>query len=689
MAYVKPISYWKTRRNVQFQLKHHPYLKIDKSKVPKQIQEPSNLDIPVTNTALNFTSSPTVSQTGHDNVRLSTRPSESKHLFNNTLNNPGVTHRPSSNSESEFEELSPCSSSQSDVDEMSLSDQLGEWATSNNISQTAVSSLLNILKPYHIDLPKDPRSLLKPIKDISFENIAGGKYYHFGIANYIKSKMQLSQPCKESISIKINIDGLPLFRSSNMQFWPILGITDQIFDSTPFPIGIFSGMSKPSPVNEFLKPLIDEVTSLEEHGIEHCGAKYQFSISAVICDAPARALIKRVKGHSSYKGCDRCIQTGTWMGKMVYKESADSLRTDESFQQMLDEDHHLEQSPFSSTSIGLVSQFPLDYMHLVCLGVTRKLLGLWMKGPLKTRMPTRVINAISEKMISLREFMPREFSRKPRSLREVDRWKATEFRQFLVYTGPLVLSSQIPVNLYHNFMLLSVAVQILLSPRLCNQSSLIDYSEELLKLFVAHFSKLYGKEMVVYNVHCLLHLADDARKYGPLDNVSAFPFESYLGTLKKMVKKPSLPLRQVVGHLLRKGEIQKSMKNNECTILKQEHSNGPVPEGHLAMSQYAYFYHKDLNVHITLCTGDNCVQIGNDVCLVQNFFVTNDDLYVVYRSFTHKENYFSYPCESKCIGILQVDSISENLQVSHSREIFKKYVLLPHRNWFIAMPILH
>ncbi|PIK36331.1 transposase domain-containing protein [Apostichopus japonicus] len=377
MAYVKPISYWKIRRNVQFQLKHHPYLKIDKSKVPKQIQEPSNLDIPVTNTALNFTSSPTVSQTGHDNVRLSTRPSESKHLFNNTLNNPGVTHRPSSNSESEFEELSQCSSSQSDVDEMSLSDQLGEWATSNNISQTAVSSLLNILKPYHIDLPKDPRSLLKPIKDISFENIAGGKYYHFGIANYIKSKMQLSQPCKESISIKINIDGLPLFRSSNMQFWPILGITDQIFDSTPFPIGIFSGMSKPSPVNEFLKPLIDEVTSLEEHGIEHCGAKYQFSISAVICDAPARALIKRVKGHSSYKGCDRCIQTGTWMGKMVYKESADSLRTDESFQQMLDEDHHLEQSPFSSTSIGLVSQFPL----VICIWCVWVLLvNCWVCG---------------------------------------------------------------------------------------------------------------------------------------------------------------------------------------------------------------------------------------------------------------------------------------------------------------------
>ncbi|KAJ8039656.1 hypothetical protein HOLleu_13728 [Holothuria leucospilota] len=434
-------------------------------------------------------------------------PCSSSSLWSSESTEVAQTPNLTSESESDFEELS---SGLSDFDDSSLSEQLGEWATSNNIPQGAVSSLLSILKVFHKNLPKDPRSLLKPVKDISLENIAGGEYYHFGIVNCIKRQLQLSQVQEECISIKINIDGLPLFRSSNMQFWPILGMIDQNHGSEPFTIGLFSGQSKPSPVNEFLKPFIDEVTTLEEHGIEHGEVRYQFAVSAVICDAPARALIKCVKGHSSYNGCERCIQTGMWMGKMVYSDCTDILRSDADFRQMRHEDHHTGPSPFLSTSIGLVSQFPLDYMHLVCLGVTRKLLGLWMKGPLKTRMPSTVINEISARLDSLKGFMPREFSRKPRSLREVDRWKATEFRQFLIYTGPLVLSCRMPRHLYHNFMILSVAVQILLSPNLCNQSSLIDYSEELLKLFVPDFSKLYGKEMVVYNVHCLLHLADDA-----------------------------------------------------------------------------------------------------------------------------------------------------------------------------------
>ena len=37
--------------------------------------------------------------------------------------------------------------------------------------------------------------------------------------------------------------------------------------------------------------------------------------------------------------------------------------------------------PLNNLSIGTVSQFPLDFMHLVCLGVVKRLIWLWMKGP--------------------------------------------------------------------------------------------------------------------------------------------------------------------------------------------------------------------------------------------------------------------------------------------------------------------
>lgn len=53
---------------------------------------------------------------------------------------------------------------------------------------------------------------------------------------------------------------------------------------------------------------------------------------------------------------------------------------------MADEGHHLGSSPLVATSLGMVSGFPLDYMHLVCLGVMRWLLHLWLKGPLACRL---------------------------------------------------------------------------------------------------------------------------------------------------------------------------------------------------------------------------------------------------------------------------------------------------------------
>ena len=50
--------------------------------------------------------------------------------------------------------------------------------------------------------------------------------------------------------------------------------------------------------------------------------------------------------------------------------------------------------------------------------------------------------------------------------------------------------------------------------------------------------------MLVYNVHGLVHLSNNAAKYGCLDNVSLFPFENFLGKFKLVVRKPSFALQQ-------------------------------------------------------------------------------------------------------------------------------------------------
>jgi len=67
--------------------------------------------------------------------------------------------------------------------------------------------------------------------------------------------------------------------------------------------------------------------------------------------------------------------------------------------------------------------------------------------------------------------------------------------------------------------------------------------------FVKSAIELYGEQMIVSNVHGLTHLAADVERFGCLDSYSCFPFENYMGTLKRCVRSPNNPLAQVVCRL--------------------------------------------------------------------------------------------------------------------------------------------
>ncbi len=125
--------------------------------------------------------------------------------------------------------------------------------------------------------------------------------------------------------------------------------------------------------------------------------------------------------------------------------------------------------------------------------------------------------------------MPREFVRQPRGLDELDRWKATEFRQFLLYTGPIVLKNTVSSQLHSHFMTLSVAVSVMLDSDDRQRATYLDYSAELVRHFVASCPALYGKTFNVYNVHALLHIHEDVAHFRcSLNEICCFPFENHL-----------------------------------------------------------------------------------------------------------------------------------------------------------------
>lgn len=142
-------------------------------------------------------------------------------------------------------------------------------------------------------------------------------------------------------------------------------------------------------------------------------------------------------------------------------------RTHESFVTRVHDEYHISNVNtilLDLPNFNVFERFSLDYMHLACLGVMRELLFLWMNGPLSIRLSSSKIKQISSNLRLIKAYIPIEFCEKPRSFEEVNRWKATEFGQLLIYTGPLVFKDILSKKFYTHFMCLRNAMVILISP---------------------------------------------------------------------------------------------------------------------------------------------------------------------------------------------------------------------------------
>lgn len=177
--------------------------------------------------------------------------------------------------------------------------QIREWAISNNIDHMAINNLLTILKPDHPELPLNARTLLRTPRQINVKYIEPGVYYHFGIEqciiNLLKINNNITSDC---IEILINIDGLPVAKSTSSQFYPILCST--FMTSHVEIIGIYHGNAKPSDANVFLTDLVNDINNVISNGIYYNKKLYLIKVKAFICDAPAKSFITCIKGHSGY-----------------------------------------------------------------------------------------------------------------------------------------------------------------------------------------------------------------------------------------------------------------------------------------------------------------------------------------------------------------------------------------------------
>jgi hypothetical protein len=406
------------------------------------------------------------------------------------------------------------------------------------------------------------------------------------------------------VDIKLNIDGLPLFKSSRLNLWPILMIVNNVL--RPLPIAVFCGIGKPN-LTPFLNHLCEEISRLTTSGF--CYNSLQIKVRKVtcVCDTPARAFVLSLKGHTSFNGCSWCRQTGCYMNDRIsFSRVVSEKRTDSDYASF-SENNQNSITPFMNI-VPMYSCFPIDVMHAVYLGVTRRLLHFYcssIKGlRLKCKFSALQYQQVNEKIVEFKKFFPSEFQRKPRPLSELEFFKATEFRTFLIYLGPIVLKSILHQNFYHHFLLLHFAMYVYSSSKL---SQFYGLAKACIDRFVYQIPELYHPCLISFNFHSLLHIHEFVDMYGPVHNYSAFPFESYMSLIKKRIRANNGIFKQSLGHLINIRALYVNCSSsiltfspnspNNCAITQNgeiiliESTNGQLVSGmQLVLSRNLYTY---------------------------------------------------------------------------------------------------
>ena len=562
------------------------------------------------------------------------------------------------------------------TNEAKIEAAITNWTFNNpKIPKQAISNLLHEMKLFYPSITLTANTLLKTdLSTLSYKNIYCGRYCH--ISDWIDSLAAYLQAIKildDSVEIICNLDGIPLYNDSRKYHaYPIL-ISTCTTPSKIFCAGVYlseNGYSNKMPdANDLLELFVVDLKKLLNEGVSVSGRKVSIILKAFVCDAPVRSAIKYIVNHNSYFGCERCNTKGSYSnGHVVLSELSANLKTDESFLKRDCPNHHKEKlSILCSLGVGMVTNFALDYMHLICIGVTKRLLTHIFS---KKRRNCNYINSEKRENIetlvnSCSKSLPGEFSRKlAGGLTALAYWKASELRTFLLYIG-VVVFKDLNFDQYINFLYLSIASRLLLSQ---NQQNNLENIRVLLKNFVKSSIDLYGLGFVSYNVHSVIHIPDDYEKWGPLDHVSCFNFESYLGSVVKgRLAGRNKPLEQISRHV--------TIENRNCN----------VPSTKQTCKKKLHIADKVFECGSLASTNDSCMFLKNGKVAILLSFAEDVMCLGIFKNMLP---FFNDPVSSTKLGIYKVDKkiLHENVPCS---EILCKAVLFPYKEGFIALKMLH
>ncbi|XP_024873774.1 uncharacterized protein LOC112455816 [Temnothorax curvispinosus] len=275
------------------------------------------------------------------------------------------------------------------------------------------------------------------------------------------------------ITLQWNTDGVNTFKSSKVSMCPILiainELSYRVRKDNILLAGLWCGSIKPV-VDIFLKLFVDELRDLHKHGIDclppNLNEAVNIKVHAILSpvDSIARCSLQNIAQFNGKFECSLCLHLGQHVKvgngyARVYCGNEGIARTREQ--------HHrdAEQAVVKNISINgvkgvsllmllttfnIVVSFPPEYMHAVLLGVVKYFFFMWFDpkynqctwyiGSKKSIFNDRLLNICP----------PCELTRTPRALENMKLYKASEWKNLLLYYSLPCLQGLLPIRLVMN-----------------------------------------------------------------------------------------------------------------------------------------------------------------------------------------------------------------------------------------------
>lgn len=384
----------------------------------------------------------------------------------------------------------------------------------------------------------------------------------------IQYKKVAAKYCDSTIlSLVACTDGAAIFKNNSQSFWAIqlyqnyLSASMRYTPNNILVVAFFSDSKKPK-MKDFFKPLLVEIKSINMRGgfsVQKSGQNVTFMpvITHFCADLQAKADVQEMKTVAGYYCCGYCFHPGvsvklnpkdkhsTAYVRYGKRKTAEKPRTHfdiiETYRKLRQRHTPIDgikeiSCMIAAPEFDLVSGFAIDYMHCVLLGVTKKMMHLWLDSSnhnsnFYIKPPQK--KTLSERITKIKPIT--EITRKPGPITDSIDYEANEFRTLLLYYLRFCLSGLLDKTYLDHFQLLSSSIYCLLKDQISNEDLL--QSECKLIRFADEFEALYGINNITFNVHLTRHIVEAVRNLGPLWAQSAFAFEANNSVLTKTTAK--------------------------------------------------------------------------------------------------------------------------------------------------------